>query len=48
MISKYIVMTSKEYDNWMIKYNQIMDNPMSTDELLKTVEAFTDLIVIED
>lgn len=44
----YYVMTSAEYDNWMEKYNTIMDDPNSPDALLVQMEEINDMIAIED
>ena len=44
----YWIMTSAQYDNWIIQYNKIMDDPNSSDELLEMTEQFNNQIAIED
>ena len=42
------VMTSKQYDEWRVQYEEIMNDPNSSDELLQMAEQFNDAIAIED
>ena len=42
------VMTSKQYDEWRVQYEEIMNDPNSSDELLQMTEQFNDAIAIED
>lgn len=42
------VMTSAEYDAWMVEYDRIMSDPNSSDELLMMAEQFTEAIAIDN
>ena len=47
-VNGFWVMTSAQYDNWMVEYHLILEDPNSSKELLMLAKQFSDQIKIED
>lgn len=45
--SGFWVLTGAEFEQWVEQYEQIMNDPNSSDELLTLTQEFNDLIAIE-